>query len=229
MPRPSQLASCTLSTVRATLLAACLAFASSGCGELPEQPSPSAVPEFSEMPELADEANAGDAEAIARLRLAAEHGVEMAGRIVGGLYRRGAPGVPRDGAEAVKWYRRCALEGDRSCQFALATMFDSGVDVPQNYAEAARWRLLLAEQGSTSDQLIISHLYIEGQGVPQDYVQAHMWANLVAANSDDDDEASAAIGIRADVEAQMNATQVTDAQRLALEWKPKTWNELKER
>lgn len=221
--------SCRLSTMRTALLVACVALALSACSSLREQPTPENVPELIELPQLIENANKGDAEAVERLRLAAEHGVGKARMLTGNLYRRGTPDVPRDGAEAVKWYRRCALEGESSCQFALATMYDAGVDVPQNYAEAAKWYRLLAEQGEMPEQIITSRMYLDGRGVPQDYVQAHMWANLAAANSQRDDEESKAAALRAAIEKLLTARQIVEAQRLATEWKPKTWNELKER
>ena len=47
-----------------------------------------------------------------------------------------AEGVPQNYAEAVKWYRLAADQGDASAQFNLGVMYDKGQGVPQDYAEA---------------------------------------------------------------------------------------------
>ncbi len=56
-------------------------------------------------------------------------------------------GVPQDYAEAVKWYRLAAEQGDASAQYNLGIMYINGKGVPQDYAEAVKWYRLAAEQG----------------------------------------------------------------------------------
>jgi TPR repeat protein len=55
-----------------------------------------------------------------------------------------------------------------------------------------------------------------GHGVPQDYVQAHMWFNLAGASGNAD-----AVKNRETVAAKMTPEQISEAQRLAREWKPR--------
>ena len=45
-------------------------------------------------------------------------------------------GVPQDYAEAVKWFRLAADQGDAGAQSILGVMYDEGHGVPQDYAEA---------------------------------------------------------------------------------------------
>ena len=45
-------------------------------------------------------------------------------------------GVPENDAEAVKWYRKAADQGDASGQYNLALMYDNGDGVPEDDAEA---------------------------------------------------------------------------------------------
>ena len=76
-----------------------------------------------------------------------------------------------------------------------------------------------AEQGDATAQVNLGVLYNNGQGVPQNYVQAHMWYNLAAAQGAD-------ISVQArtnrdGVVARMTPAQIAEAQRLAIEWKPK--------
>ena len=68
------------------------------------------------------------------------------------MYAEG-DGVPRDYAEAMKWYRLAAA------QYRLA-----------------------AEQGDADAQSNLGLMYENGEGVPQDFVTAHMWLNIAAAN-----------------------------------------------
>ena len=63
-----------------------------------------------------------------------------------------AEGVPQNYAEALKWYRLAADQGDASAQYNLGVMYDNGQGVPQNYAEALKWYRLAADQGNASAQ-----------------------------------------------------------------------------
>jgi TPR repeat protein len=53
----------------------------------------------------------------------------------------GAPGVPRDYGEAVKWLLKCPDSEFGFAEFALGECYFYGQGVQQNYAEAARWLL----------------------------------------------------------------------------------------
>ena len=55
--------------------------------------------------------------------------------------------MPQDYAEAVKWYRLAAEQGDADAQDKLGVTYAGGEGVPQDYAEAVRWYRLAAEQG----------------------------------------------------------------------------------
>jgi TPR repeat protein len=46
--------------------------------------------------------------------------------------------VPEDHAEAARWYRRAADQGNPDAEFNLGSLYDSGQGVPQDHAEAAR-------------------------------------------------------------------------------------------
>ena len=122
-------------------------------------------------------------------------------------------GVPQDAAEAVRWYRLAAEQGDASAQFNLGLAYDTGEGVPQDYAEAVRWYRLAAEQGHAIAQLNLGLMYSNGRGVPQDYVSAHMWLNLAAATGDED-----ARKARENVAASMTREQIAEAQARAREW-----------
>ena len=165
------------------------------------------------------------AEAAAWYRKAAEQGDADAQFDLGYMYNNGE-GVPQDHAEAIKWFRKAAEQGDASAQFDLGYMYNNGEGVPQDYAEVVKWFLLAAEQGYASAQFNLGVMYHQGEGVPQDYLQAHKWFDLAASRSSGQDGEKFR-KTRDRLAGTMTPEQIAEAQRLAREWKPKTWEELK--
>ena len=98
--------------------------------------------------------------------------------------------------------------------------------VVQDRAEALKWCRLAADQGVADAQYNLGLKYANGRGVPQDYVEAHKWLNLAAAQSDSDNQEEL-VEARDSLAEQMTPAQIAEAQRLAREWKPKTWDALK--
>ena len=92
--------------------------------------------------------------------------------------------MPQDYAEAVKWYRRAAEQGDAYAQNNLGFMYDNGHGVPQDYAEAVKWYRRAAEQGDAYAQHNLGFMYDEGHGVPQDYAEAVKWYRRAAEQGD---------------------------------------------
>ena len=56
-------------------------------------------------------------------------------------------GVPENGAEAAKWFRLAAEQGDAWGQYALGFMYDYGEGLPDDYVLAYAWYNLAAAQG----------------------------------------------------------------------------------
>ena len=81
-----------------------------------------------------------------------------------GLMYDNGQGVPKDEAEAVKWYRKAADQGNASAQFNLGLMYDNGQGVPKDKAEAYKWWLLAGAQGDEQAKKNIS--IIEGNITP---------------------------------------------------------------
>ncbi len=91
----------------------------------------------------------GDYETVLRIsRPHAEEGKPDAQFMLGFLYAEGK-GVPKDAAEAVKWYRRAAETGAPYAQHNLALMYAKGEGVPRDLVEAYMWCELAAAQGGT--------------------------------------------------------------------------------
>jgi TPR repeat protein len=130
-------------------------------------------------------------------------------------------GVPQDYAEAMKWVRKAADQGDDGAQTTLGYMYSFGQGMPQDYAEAAKLYRKAADQGNTQAQGFLGGAYFAGLGVPQDYVLAHMWLNLAVAKGDEDSFKSGLLKFRNLVARRMTPIEIAEAQRLAREWKPK--------
>ena len=94
--------------------------------------------------------------------------------------------MPPDAAEAVKWFRLSADQGDVDAQFNLALMYAKGGGVPQDAAEAAKWWRRAADQGFARAQYFLGRTYDEGQGVPQEDVEAVKWYRRAADQGDAD-------------------------------------------
>ena len=92
----------------------------------------------------------------------------------------------------------------------------NGRGVPQDDAEAAKWYRKSAAQGHANGQNSLGIHYATGQGVPQDFVLAHMWLSLSAA------QGHKPSATNRDLMAKlMSPTDISKAQKMAREWKPK--------
>ena len=136
-------------------------------------------------------------------------------------------GVPQDYQEALKWNRAAAEQGNAEAQSILCAMYYKGQGVPQDYQEALKWCWTAAEQGEDYAQSTLGGMYFFGQGVRKNDVQAHKWFNLAASRTTPGKEESYR-SMRDTLAVTMTASQLAEAQRLAREWEPKTWEQLKD-
>ena len=149
---------------------------------------------------------------LERTRALAEQGNAFAQSNLAFMYYTGT-GVPRDAAEAVRWYRLAAEQGVAIAQYALGYSYANGQGLPEDDAEAVRWYRLAAEQGDARAQSNLGYHYTNGEGVPKDYVLAYMWYNLAAAQGHDLAQRNKAL-----TEQRMTRAQINEAQRLSREW-----------
>ena len=167
------------------------------------------------------------AQDIEQLRKDAEQGDADAQFSLGVMYDNGEV-VSQDYQEAVGWFRMAAEQGNVAAQCNLGLMCANGQGVPQDYQEAVSWYRKAAEQGNADAQYNLGVMYTNGQGVPQDYVQAHKWVNLAASVSTGEVAEKSRI-LRDKLAEKMTASQIAEAQRLAREWQPNTWEQLKDK
>ena len=148
------------------------------------------------------------------LKVAAEQGDAEAQFNLGVMYDTGE-GIPKNPAEAVRWYRMAAEQGDAKAQFYLGVMYHTGEGVPENDAEAVRWYRMAAEQGDADAQYNLGLMYDTGEGVPEAYVQAYAWYNIAAAQGNETAKENLESVIY-----MMTTADITKAQELSREyWK----------
>ena len=93
-------------------------------------------------------------------------------------------------------------------------MYYSGSGVSQDNEQAAHWFARAAEQGNIRAQYNLGLMYINGLGVAPDFIQGDKWLTIAAAGNYP--EAGKARDL---AERDMTREQITQARRLANEWK----------
>ncbi|MDD2716277.1 MAG: hypothetical protein PHW04_10350 [Candidatus Wallbacteria bacterium] len=86
-----------------------------------------------------------------------------------------------------------------------------------HYKQAIDWLLKSANQGYASAQCCLSSVYADGRpGIPRDYVKAYFWISLANASGD-----TGVTWNLYDVARMMTPAQITEARKMAVEWKEK--------
>jgi hypothetical protein len=146
----------------------------------------------------------------------------LSAHVLAADYQAGVDAAGRgDYVTALKEWRPLAEQGHAGAQFNLGTMYTNGLGVPLDYTEAAKWVRLAAEQGHAGAQNNLGFMYDHGQGVARDQVKGLMWYSLAAARFPPGEDRDTAVRNREIVERKMTPEQITEAERLAREWKPK--------
>ena len=127
--------------------------------------------------------------------------------------------------KALELFKPFAEQGDAKAQYNLGIMYGYGRGVPQDNKEAVKWYRKAAEQGLAIAQYNLGIMYENGHGVPQDYVLAYKWFSLSVPRFQGKYHEEA-VRNRDLAEKGMTPAQVAEAQKLAREWRPKTWKEL---
>ncbi len=76
-------------------------------------------------------------------------------------------------------------------------------------------------QGHGGAQYNLGLLHEKGRGVPQDYERAYAWYDLAASRFPPGQDRDKAVEHRDIVAATMTPAQISEAQKLAREWRPK--------
>jgi TPR repeat protein len=206
--------------IKNTLAPLCLAFALTLPGSSAADENKAWMVQNQADMDAASKAN--DLAALEKIyRSGAEKGITVAQFLLAGFYYQGPH---EDHAEAMKWFRKAADAHNNKvspeAEFFIGEMHARGKGVPKDTSKARKWRLLSAEHGEALAMCEAAGYYSSGKGVPQDYVLAHMWYNLCGST---DITSGVAKMYRADLENKMSPSQITEAQKLAREWKPKPY------
>ena len=89
-------------------------------------------------------------------------------------------GVAQDYAEAVKWYRKAAEQGDAGGASGLGVCYCTGHGAAQDHAEGFKWFRKAAEQGDARGANGLGVCYYNGQGVAQDDAEGVKWFRKAA-------------------------------------------------
>ena len=110
---------------------------------------------------------------------------------LGNCYAEGQ-GVPQSWAEAARWFRKSAEQGNAEAQCGLGVCYAEGNGVGQSRTEAVRWFRKAAEQGDAEAQAVLGGCYAKGDGVGQSWTEAVRWVHKAAEQGNA--EAQAALG-----------------------------------
>jgi TPR repeat protein len=174
------------------------------------------APAWADFKKGMDAYQRGDfATALGEWQPLAEQGQAIAQYQLGLLYANGK-GVEKDDAKARKWYEKSAIQGHTEAQvnFGILLLYARGGQ--QDYKMAMYYLRLSANKGHDLAQRKLGQMYEHGDGVQQDYVKAYMWYSLGAAKGEE-----AGARLRDALAKKMDPDQISEAQKLAREWKPK--------
>lgn len=125
-------------------------------------------------------------------------------------YARG-DGIAQDEAEAARWFRLAAEQGNIDGAYQLGLIYArGGSDVAQDFSKAHDWLYKAAMGGHPNAQYFLGMMYINGDGVQVDEVQATVWFWLATTLGDE----YARARLRT-ISTRMPAVQYAEAQRQA--------------
>jgi TPR repeat protein len=128
------------------------------------------------------------------------------------LYHEGRH-LPKDIAQAAKWYRKAAAQGHAPAQINLAMMYIGGDGVKADPAEARKWFTQAADQGDAEGQVALGMMFALGQGVEADLVQAYKWVTLSSKSGN-----ANAVTALEQLTGKLSPEQLAASARLVKEW-----------
>ena len=99
-------------------------------------------------------------------------------------------GVAQDYAEAAKWYRKAAQQGDAESENSLGCLLRDGEGVPQDYAEALSWFRKAAGQNFPEAERNLGGMYLSGLGVEKDPAEGMKWIRKAALDEESPEDES---------------------------------------
>ncbi|MBC8285235.1 MAG: sel1 repeat family protein [Nitrospinae bacterium] len=90
-------------------------------------------------------------------------------------------GVPKDNAEALKWYKLSAEGSHRDAQNNLGAMYSKGEGTKQSFVDALKWFVISAENGSEAgrknidivEKRMTSEQITEARKLAREWIKSH--------------------------------------------------------
>ena len=165
---------------------------------------------------------------IALLTRAAERGSAEAEKELFDIYLNGAPQIPANKPEAMKWLAMSARHGNVDAMSNLGHMSMNAAMADRNLVDGYCWlsRAALLDNGQAQEKLALTFALGDkdsrGAVLAVDLVQADLWLR-VAARSPFHDNSQ----LRARIEPNMTSDQLNEAKRLFQAWRPVRFEEVK--
>lgn len=121
------------------------------------------------------------AEAVPKLRAAAEKGHKKAQYRLGKCYDKGN-GVEEDDQLAFQWYSKSAAQGYHKGQYELGRCYRKGKGVAKDNKKAFDLFTKAAKQDNGDAQLALGICYMKGKGTTADAAKAKYWFNKAIRN-----------------------------------------------
>ena len=156
----------------------------------------------------------------------AQDAYRLLGKIYSGFPVKGAlwpVTAPINDAEAIKWYRLCALELDPFCEWQLGRLL---IKSPESAAEGVKWLLNAANAGHEYPMSDLAGLYEAGTVLKKDLEKAVIWHERsarwgVTVSGRTEFEAAARQKV-AELSKQLTPEQLARAMVAAEQFKPST-------
>lgn len=162
------------------------------------------------------------------LKRAAEKGSSDAEGDLSQLYLNGAPGIPANRPEAMKWLAGSAQHGNVGAMLNLGYMSITASIDKRNLPEGYCWLMRAALLDDVRAQEKLSTIFAEGEkddrgnAIAVDLIQADFWFKLAARSPYHNNSQ-----IRSMIEPNMTSDQQKEAGRLFDAWQVKTFQDLK--
>jgi uncharacterized protein len=137
---------------------------------------------FLNLPVLQEETS-GHVLKIEFIKILANKNDSHAQFVLGDLYREGIR-IKKDPKEALKWYKKAAIQGHTEAQVRMGYMCAMGLGIHYNPQKALFWYKEAAKQDYPTAYFNLGTMYCVGEGVTRDYATAIKYY-LKAAQYDD--------------------------------------------
>lgn len=165
---------------------------------------------------------------LAMLKAAADKGSTEAERDLSQIYMNGAPGIPANRPEAMRWLGVSARHGNVDAMFSVGYMAMTAPIKTKDVAEGYCWIVRAAMLDHKPAQEKLTNVFTLGEeddrgvAIAADLAQADLWLRLAAQSPYHDNSQ-----MRARIEPSMTTEQLDAVKSQVAAWKPKKFEELK--